>query len=173
MIRSTDISPNEYNPYYQTYIDALRVTELFDALNKSYEDTLTLLENRTEEELLYRYGDDKWTIKEILQHLIDAERILCYRALRFSRNDSTELPGYDESWFVDFSNANERPITDLLSEFHCVRSATRSLFKSLTNEMFTRSGIANGSEMSVRAAGLIISGHNWHHLNVIKERYLN
>jgi hypothetical protein len=173
MISVKDISTNEYNPYYQTYIDALRVTELFDALNISYEDTLILLENRTEEELLYRYGKDKWTIKEIIQHLIDAERILCYRALRFSRNDSTDLPGYDESWFVDYSNANDRTITDLLTEFHCVRSSTRSLFKSFTDEMLLRTGMANNTEMSVRAAGIIIAGHHWHHLNVIKERYLN
>lgn len=173
MISLKDISVNEYNPYYQPYINALRITELFDALNKSYEDTLTLLENRTEEELLYRYGKDKWTIKEIIQHVIDAERILCYRALRFSRNDSTDLPGYDESWFVNFSNANDRPITDLLTEFHCVRSATRSLFKSFTDEMLTRTGIANNAEMSVRAAGLIIAGHHWHHLNVIENKYLN
>ncbi|MDP2089084.1 MAG: DinB family protein [Flavobacteriaceae bacterium] len=173
MISSKDISENEYNPSYQPYINTLKVPELFGALNKSYEDTLTLLENLTEDKLLYRYGEDKWTIKEIVQHLIDAERILCYRALRFSRNDSTDLPGYDENWFVNFSNANERPITDLLAEFHCVRSATVSLFKSFTEEMLIRTGVANTSEMSVRAAGLIIAGHQWHHLNVIKERYLS
>jgi hypothetical protein len=172
MITKQDISSNEYNPYYQPYLDALKVPELFSALEKSYEDTLSLLENRTENELLYCYGENKWTIIEIVQHLIDAERILCYRALRFSRNDSTNLPGYDESWFVDYSNANNRVITDLLTEFHCVRSATHSLFKSFTDEMFLRTGIANESEMSVRAAGLIIAGHHWHHLNVIKERYL-
>lgn len=173
MISVQNISSNEYSPGYQPYIDSLQVPELFSALEKSYEDTLTLLEIRTETELLYRYGPDKWTIKEIIQHLIDAERILCYRALRFSRNDSTNLPGYDENWFVEYSIANSREITDLLSEFHCVRSATNSLFKSFNTEMLERTGVANESEMSVRAAGLIIAGHHWHHLKVIKERYLS
>jgi hypothetical protein len=173
MINIHDISTNEYNPNYQPYINALKETELFAALDKSYIDTVDLLKNLNETELLYRYGKDKWTIKEIVQHLIDAERIFSYRALRFSRNDSTDLPGYDENWFVNFSNANERSMTDLLKEFYCVRSATQSLFKSFTDEMFLRSGIANRTVMSVRAAGLIISGHQWHHLNVIKDRYLS
>ena len=173
MININDISTNEYNPNYQPYINALKETELFMALDKSHQDTIALLENLNETELLYRYGADKWTIKEIVQHLMDAERILCYRALRFSRNDSTDLPGYDENWFVNFSNANERSIADLLTEFYGVRSATQSLFKSFTDEMFIRSGVANKSKMSVRAAGLIIAGHQWHHLNVIKERYLS
>lgn len=172
MVSLQSISSNEYNPNYQTYLNALKTNELFEALDKSYADTLAMLENCTDTKLHYRYGENKWTIKEIIQHLIDAERILCYRALRFSRNDSSELPGYDENWFVEFSNANQREITDLLSEFHCVRSATISLFKSFNQEMLERSGIANESEMSVRAAGLIIAGHHWHHLNVIRERYL-
>lgn len=173
MISINDISENEYNPNYQPYLNALKETELFAALDKSYQDTIDLLQNLNETELLYRYGEDKWTIKEIVQHLIDAERILSYRALRFSRNDSTDLPGYDENWFVNFSNANERSIADLRTEFHCVRSATQSLFKSFSDEMFLRSGVANQSKMSVRAAGLIISGHQWHHLNVIYDRYLS
>lgn len=173
MINIIDISADEYNPYYQPYINALKVTELFEALNKSYEDTLELLENRTEDELLYRYGEDKWTIKEIVQHLMDAERILCYRALRFSRNDSTNLPGYDENLFVNYSNANKRSLASFLTELKDVRNATISLFKSFTDEMFVKSGNANQSNMSVRAAGFIIAGHQWHHLNVIKERYLS
>lgn len=172
MIYAKDISANEYNPYYQPYVKALKDTELFEALNKSFESTLALLENRTEDELLYQYEKNKWTIKEIVQHLIDAERIFCYRALRFSRNDRTDLPGYDENWFVDFSKANNRTITDLLTEFHSVRSASVSLFKSFSDEMLLRTGVANKAEMSVRAAGIIIAGHNWHHLNVIKALYL-
>lgn len=172
MILSKDILENEYNPYYQPYINALKEVELFTALDKSYKDTIDLLENLHENELLFRYADDKWTIKEIVQHLIDAERVFSYRALRFSRNDNTNLPGYDENLFVSNSHANERTIYDLLTEFQNVRSATKSLFKSFTDEMFVKTGIANDAEMSVRAAGFIISGHQWHHLNIIKERYL-
>jgi len=172
MVSLQSIAAKEYNPYYQPYIDAITTNDLFEALDLSYTDTLTLLEAYSEAQLTYRYAPDKWTIKDIVQHLIDAERILCYRALRFSRNDSSNLPGYDENWFVAYANANQREITDLVTEFQTVRNATVSLFKSFNSEMLIRSGIANQSEMSVRAAGLIIVGHNWHHLTIIKERYL-
>lgn len=173
MISAKDISANEYNPYYQPYIKSLKETELFIALDKSFKEMVDLLENLNENELLYKYDENKWSIKEIVQHLMDSERIFSYRALRFARNDSTNLPGYDENWFVNFSDANKRSIADLLQEFKCVRSATVYLFKSFTAEMFLKSGIANQSTMSVRAAGLIIAGHQWHHLNIIKERYLS
>ncbi|MBS3993250.1 MAG: DinB family protein [Bacteroidetes bacterium] len=172
MVSLHSISSNEYNPYYQPYINAVKTNDLFEAFDLSYTDTLVLLENCSTKQLNYQYEINKWTIKEIIQHIIDAERILCYRALRFSRNDSSNLPGYDENWFVEYSNAKEREIPDLLSEFHSVRSASISLFKSFTHEMLERTGIANESEMSVRAAGLIIVGHNWHHLKIVKERYL-
>jgi len=166
------IGENEYNPYYKMYIEDLGNVELLEILNTSFEDFLNTVKNLTEEKLTYRYAEDKWTIKELIQHLIDTERIMSYRALRFSRNDTTELPGFDENWYVTNSNANDREIVAILEEFNNLRKTTISLFNSFSNEMLTISGLANGSEMSVRALGFIIAGHQLHHLKVIKEKYL-
>lgn len=171
-MNSFQLDENEYNPHYKSYILALGNVELFEILNDSFEDLLKTVKDLPEEKLTFRYGEGKWTIKELLQHLIDTERIMSYRALRFSRNDATELQGFDENWYVENSNGNERNFKDLVEEFRCTRRASISLFKSFTNEMLTLSGIANGSDMTVRALGFIIAGHQMHHLKIIKERYL-
>ena len=121
---------------------------------------------------IFRYDNGKWTIKELLQHIIDAERVLSYRALRFSRNDPSDLQGFDEDWYVGNSNGNERNFEDILEEFTYLRKANISLFNSFTSEMMLMLGTANGSIMSVRALGFIIVGHQMHHLKIIKEKYL-
>jgi hypothetical protein len=168
----SQLNENEYNPYYKSYISALGNVDLFEILMASSEELLEIVKNLSEEKMVFRYDEGKWSIKELLQHLIDTERIMSYRALRFSRNDATELPGFDEDWYVDNSNGNDRDTNDLVEEFTCTRSASISLFKSFTNEMLTLSGTANGSDMTVRALGFIIAGHQMHHLKIIKERYL-
>ena len=122
--------------------------------------------------MLFRYDNGKWTIKELVQHIIDAERVLSYRALRFSRNDPSDLQGFDEDWYVGNSNGNDRNFEDILEEFTYLRKATTSLFNSFTSEMMPMLGTSNGSIMSVRALGFIIAGHQMHHLNIIKEKYL-
>jgi len=124
------------------------------------------------EKLTYRYAEGKWTIKEILAHLIDDERIFSYRALRFARNDQTELPGFDQDAYARYSGANERGIEDLLTEFAAVRRSTIALFDSFDDEALLRSGVASGNIMSVRAAAYHIAGHEMRHVNIIKERYL-
>lgn len=171
-MNSVLLNDNEYAPFYSNYITALGEVNLRSVLKTSLEDFTTTIENLPEETLILRYAEGKWTIKELVQHIIDAERVLSYRALRFSRNDATDLSGFDEDWYVDNSNGNERPINDLLEEFKLVRKATLALFKSFTPEMFTKTGSANGSDMTVRALGFIIAGHQTHHLKIIKERYL-
>ncbi|MDO9274983.1 MAG: DinB family protein [Lutibacter sp.] len=168
----SQLTENEYNPHYKHYILELGEVDLFEVLNASFEDLLKTIKNLPEEKLLFRYEEGKWTIKELVQHLIDTERIMGYRALRFSRNDATELQGFDENWYVDNSYGNDRNAIDLLEEFTCTRKASISLFKSFTNEMLTLSGTANGSDVTVRALGFIIAGHQMHHLKIIKERYL-
>jgi uncharacterized damage-inducible protein DinB len=120
----------------------------------------------------YRYAEGKWTIKDILLHLIDSERIFAYRALRFARNDKTELPGFDENSYVDEANANQRSIQDLLTELLVVRQASLTLFKSFSEEQLLCKGIASNNPMSVRALGFIIIGHQNHHQKVFEERYL-
>ena len=120
----------------------------------------------------YRYAEGKWTIKDIIQHLIDAERIFTYRALRFARNDKTNLSGFDENDYVDEANANDRTVMQLLTEMSAVRHATLLLFKSFTNEQLIRIGTSNNNLLSVRALGYIIIGHQNHHQRVFEERYL-
>jgi hypothetical protein len=166
------VNENEYAPFYKNYIKSLGTVDLFEILNNSLEDLLLTIKHLPEEKLHFSYQEGKWTIKELVQHIIDAERVLSYRALRFSRNDSTDLQGFNEDWYVENSNGNDRNIEDLLNEFSFVRNSTISLFKSFSDEMFTLSGSINGGDMSVRALGFIIAGHQIHHLKVIQEKYL-
>jgi len=172
MMNLSQLNENEYNPHYKSYISALGNVDLFEILMVSSKELLETVKDLSEEKMVFRYEEEKWSIKEILQHLIDTERIMSYRALRFSRNDATELAGFDENWYVDNSNGNDRNSNDLIDEFTCTRRASISLFKSFTDEMLLLSGTANGSDMSVRALGFIIAGHQMHHLKIIKERYL-
>ena len=111
-------------------------------------------------------------MKEMIQHIIDTERVFCYRALCFARNDKTFLPGFNQDWFADNSYANARDYYDLLDEMKVLRQSTIQLFKSFSNEALLRVGVASGNEISVRALGFLFSGHQIHHLNVVKERYL-
>lgn len=171
-MNSAQLTESEYAPFYKNYIKAVGNVDLFEVLNSSIEELLKTLKGLPEEKLMFRYSEGKWTIKELIQHLIDTERILNYRALRFSRNDATKIHGFDENWFVENSNGNERTINDLLEELTVVRKASVLLFKSFTHDMFSISGNANENEMTVRALGFIIAGHQIHHTAIIKERYL-
>jgi hypothetical protein len=168
----SQLDENEYNPHYKHYILELGNVDLFEILMVSSDELLETIKDLSEEKMVFRYEEGKWSIKELLQHLIDTERIMSYRALRFSRNDATELPGFDENWYVDNSNGNDRNSIELIEEFTCIRSASISLFKSFTDEMLLLSGTANESDITVRALGFIIAGHQMHHLKIIKERYL-
>lgn len=163
----------EYAPYTIMYIgllpdDGLVLKHLEDNLKATTDFILSL----PEEKLSYRYAEGKWTIKEILVHLIDDERIYSYRALRFARNDRTELPGFEQDDYARHSGANERSIEDILKEFSTVRHATISLFEGFDNKALTRAGMADGKVMSVRAAAYHIAGHELRHVNIIRERYL-
>ncbi len=172
IMNSRQVSAQEYAPFYSQYIKALGEVDLIEVLEQSLKDLITTLEHLPEEKLTYSYAEGKWTIKELVQHIIDAERVLSYRALRFSRNDTTNLPGFDEDWYVANSNGNERNFKDILQEFNHVRNSTILLFKSFKPEMLLISGTASNSNMSVRALGFIIAGHQTHHLKIIKEKYL-
>ncbi len=171
-MNSNQLKENEYSSFYKNYITILGEVNLLEVLTNSLENLISTLKNLPEEKLQYRYEEGKWTIKELIQHIIDAERVLSYRALRFARNDTTNLQGFDEDWYVKNSNGNDRNFDELLNEFSLLRKATISLFKSFSNEMLTNIGSANGSDISVRALGFIIAGHQIHHLNIIKEKYL-
>lgn len=167
-----DIKSSEFNSYYQVYIDKAGDGNVFEELSKNLNTIIHFFESINVEKLHYRYAEDKWTIKEILQHIIDTERVFAYRALRASRNDRTDLPGFDQDAFVVHSHANQKSIVNLLSEYKSVRMATLSLFESFDDRNLAETGIINGSSLSVRAIGFIIVGHENHHLEIIHKRYL-
>lgn len=172
-MKPSDLNTNEYASYYGTYIG--QVSEeytLIEELEISVHRLIKFVQNIPMDKFDYRYAEGKWTIKDILQHLIDAERIFAYRALRFARNDRTALAGFEENDYVDEANANKRSIQDLLSELAIVRQATLSLFKSFSTEELMRKGVASDNPMSVRALGFVIIGHQNHHQRVFQERYL-
>ena len=165
-------APGTYQPYAQGYIDL--IPEGADPLALLRQQPAELhrdLARLTEAQALLRYAPGKWTPKEILLHLLDAERIFTYRALRFARGDSQVLPGFDENEFAASSEANDRPMSDLLTEYHAVRAATLALFGSLNAAQLDRAGLANGAPTSVRALVFITAGHERHHLSILRERY--
>ena len=167
-----DLNTNEYNSFYQTYIDACGDFELIEGLTDNLKISLNVFKSIPLEKQEYRYAESKWTIKELLQHLIDSERIFAYRALRIAREDKTNIPGYEHNNYVPVSRANNRNYDDLIEEFELVRKCTIALYKSFDNTMLKNLGTANYDAISVRAIGFIIVGHYNHHQKVIKERYL-
>lgn len=163
----------EYPAYAYIYSDLLPDDGLILAhLENNLRSTKKFVASIPKARLLHRYAEGKWTIKEILGHIVDDERIYVYRALRFARNDSTELPGFEQDHYAQYSEANKREITDLLDEFALVRRSTIAFFKSLDNTALMRTGVANGNRVSVRALAYHIAGHELHHMNIIRERYL-
>jgi uncharacterized damage-inducible protein DinB len=171
-MNSNLLPENEYSAFNGTYIKALDNVDLFEELEISLHDFIKFVQNIPMDKFDYRYADDKWTIKEIIQHIIDAERIFAYRALRISRNDQTPLPGFDENEYIDNTNGNSRSIQELLTEFSAVRHSNLLLFKSFATEQLTRMGIASNHPVSVRALAFLIIGHQKHHQKVFLERYL-
>jgi uncharacterized damage-inducible protein DinB len=165
-------APEEIAGYYHGYIALAEGDDLVRALQKASDtvwNTVYLIPAGRAE---HRYAPGKWSIKEVFQHVIDSERIFAYRALRFARNDRTELPGYEENDYVPEARVERRGFHQLLREHDVVRNATIELFRSFDEEMLLRSGTANKNRMSVRALGWTIAGHAMHHMRVITERYL-
>lgn len=167
-------SKSEYSDFYQPYLDVIPEgsSGLIELMNSSLEACNSLLEDLDSSKENYRYADGKWSVKELLLHIIDAERVFAYRALRFARNDSTELRGFDENLYVEFSDVSQRSLSDLLKEFNWVRKSNILMFESLDDEALSRMGRVEDNPISVRALGFIICGHLMHHLRVIQERYL-
>ena len=171
-MKGTEIPENEYSEFYATYIKTAGNGDLYEDLEISLHDFIRFVQDIPMDKFDYRYAQGKWTIKEIIQHIIDTERVFSYRALRISRNDKTPLPGFDENDFVENTNANDRHLQSLLTELSIVRQSTLALFKSFSHEQLKRIGIVSNNEISVRAIGFIIIGHQNHHKKVFQERYL-
>ncbi len=165
--------PGEFAPYASMYIDLLPDDGLvLKHLGDNFAAARTLIFSLPAEKLLHRYQEGKWSIKEILAHIIDDERIYVYRALRFARNDKTELPGFEQNDYVPHSSANERDLSNIFTEYDAVRNSTIAFYNSLEDAAFQRAGLADGNIMSVRASAYHIAGHELHHMNFIKDHYL-
>ncbi|MFV5690225.1 DinB family protein [Flavobacterium sp. ZT3R25] len=171
-MKTDQLPVSEYSEFNATYIKAAGNVEMIEELEICLHDFIRFVQNIPMDKFDYRYAEGKWTIKDIIQHIIDAERIFGYRALRISRNDKTQLPGFEENDYVDNTSANDRNIQDLLAELSAVRHSNLFLFKSFSEEQLKRIGTASNNEISVRAIGFILIGHQKHHQGVFQERYL-
>jgi len=167
------LKSNESAPYQQPYLNAVDKSKgIIKNLEDALDGLLQLVKDLPEEKQLYSYAEGKWTIKELIQHIIDSERVFVYRALRFARKDETHLSGFEQDDYVANDDSNNRVFEDLINEFVFVRKSTILMFKSFDDEILKTYGTASGYSQSVRALGYIIAGHQLHHTNIIKERYL-
>ncbi|EGV44960.1 DinB family protein [Bizionia argentinensis JUB59] len=168
----SEVPSSEFSPFYANYIKKAGTSSLLSGLGQGMENTAAFFRSIPENKLEYRYSDGKWTIKEIIQHLIDTEHIFIYRALRFARQDKTPLPGFEQDDYVLSSVANRRTRDQLINDYMDLRESTIALFSSFSKKMLEQIGEASGADMSVRAIGFILVGHEKHHIDIIKERYL-
>ena len=156
---------------YKAYVDLIPDDQVLQALNNNHTQFKAYLGQLPEDNGSYRYAENKWTVKQVISHIIDTERIFAYRALRIARNDPTPLAGFEENSYAIYSNASNRRIKELADEFDNLRKSTIDLFMSFNNEMMERYGQVGGKIVDVAAAGFIIAGHCRHHHNILKERY--
>ena len=164
---------SEYAPYYSRYITLVKSDDIVGTLQKQVHTTQALLSSLSEAQANFRYAPDKWTIKQVLGHLIDSERIFAYRALRIARADQIPMEGFEQDDYVRSGNFETRTMSDLLEEYETVRAATLTLFRNLDPAAWSRRGVANNNEITVRAAAYIIAGHELHHVQIVKDRYLS
>lgn len=163
----------EFQKYIQRYLDLIPTENWLEEMKKTGKNTASLYSFLAEDQSNFAYAEEKWTLKELLQHLIDAERIFAYRALRFARKDKTDLPGWDEETYAKHYFSTERSLQSLIDEFETVRKSSSLFFENLNEIQLSETGVANGNEISVETIGKLIVGHTIHHLNIIEERYLS
>jgi len=170
LIRIPKPGAGEHDPYYSKYIQLVG-DDALAALRAGSASTPRLLSGVSEPQALHRYAPGKWSVKEVLGHVTDSERVFAYRALRIARGDGTPLPGFDENVWVPEGRFDRRALPELVAEYSAVRAATLALLRSLDSEWLVRRGTANGQEVSVRALAHIMAGHELHHVKLLRERY--
>ena len=164
---------DEFDSYYKGYIDRVESKQLSLILRQQRAQVLDLLDGLTEEQAAYRYAPEKWSIKEMLGHLIDTERVFVYRAMSIARGENQSLPGFDQDDYVKTGNFDQRSLKSLRGEYEAVRNASIAFFESLEPALWLETGMANEVNVSVRAIGYIVPGHEAHHLTVLHEKYLS
>ncbi len=160
-------------PFYKDYVKLVEQPDVLQAMRISGYRTMELIHSIPDAKKDFRYEEGKWSLREVLCHMIDAERIFSYRALRFARNDKTQLHGFDEKEYAKELNANSRSLKQIGDEMQHLRTASVDLFESFNADMLKRKGTANKNELSVVALGFIIAGHETHHCKILRERYLS
>ena len=169
---ATKPAPTEHAPEFSKYVTLVAEGDIIQTLEQQIENSLSLLRTIPSDKANFRYAPDKWSVKELLGHVIDSERIFSYRALSFARNDQTPLPGYEQDDYVRDADFDSRNLADMAEEFATVRLATIQLFRPLNETEWLRHGKANENDVSVRALAYIIAGHELHHMAVLRSRYL-
>ncbi len=164
--------PGDYAPYYETYVKLIEGDDILKILNEQGKRTQDILNSFSEHRGNFRYADGKWTVKELVGHLLDSERVFAYRALCIARGEKKSLPGFEQNDYVMEGNFNRRELFDLNYEFRLLRESNLLLFRSFTPEMMQRKGFANETTVSVLALIFIIAGHEKHHMNVLREKYM-
>lgn len=164
-------NPGDYNPYYETYIKEVEGDDILKILNEQNKQTQEVLNSFSELRGNYRYADGKWTVKEVVGHLLDTERVFAYRALCIARGEKKSLPGFEQDDYVREGNFNSRNLPDLNYEFRLLRESNLLTFRSFSEDMLNKRGTANESPVTVRAILWIIAGHEKHHVNILRERY--
>ncbi|MDE3129195.1 MAG: DinB family protein [Gemmatimonadota bacterium] len=162
----------EYAPFYAGYVDGVPEGDVVEILERQGRELAALLAGVAGDRGDYRYAPDKWTVKEVVGHIADAERIFAYRALRIARGDATPLPSFDQDGYVERGGFARRTLTDLAAEFSAVRAATLALFRAMTDEESRRVGTASNAAVSARGLAYIAAGHERHHSRILRERYL-
>ncbi|HEV7488266.1 MAG TPA: DinB family protein [Thermoanaerobaculia bacterium] len=164
--------PGEYASYYERYIDLATEDDVVAALDAQSHETATLLGGISEQQAAHRYEPGKWSVKQLMGHIIDSERIFAYRALCFARGETTPLPGFEQEPYVVNASSDDRPVADLAEELTAVRKANVMMLRALPEEAWSRVGTASDNSITVRALAFIILGHERHHLRILRERYL-
>jgi hypothetical protein len=162
----------EYAPYYARYVSLVPEGDILATLSEQLESTLRTLRGIDGEKAGHRYAPEKWSVKELVGHIIDTERIFAYRALRFARNDQTELQGFEQDDYIRHAGFDSRSLDDIAQEFEFVRRANLLMLKNLDGEAWQRRGVASDNEVSVRALCFIMAGHERHHMEILRTRYL-
>lgn len=170
--RSVRPQPDEYFEYYGTYIGEVPDGDIVDTLSRQISETVSFLGSIPESRGDFRYAPGKWSIREIIGHMSDTERVFCYRAMRFARADATPVPGFDENAYVASASFPKVSLADLTAELEHVRRSSIYFFRALDEEALSRRGTASGHEVSVRALAFITAGHETHHVNFIRSHYL-
>ena len=169
---SNNLNPKEYNSYYKSYIDKSTDVNIVQGLNKNLDAVVSFYSNIPQEKHDFAYAKGKWTVKDILLHIIDTERIFTYRALRIARQDKTPLAGFEQDDYVVSGQSSSRSLDNILEEYKAVRQASIALYQSFDSNTLEQIGEASGFPISVRAIGYILTGHENHHNQIIIGRYL-